>query len=342
MQPQSEILQPQADQRPIGVLLTNLGTPDAPTPKALRRYLSEFLWDPRVVDIPRFLWWVLLHGVILRTRPRRSARAYQKIWTEQGPPLLSISRRQRELLQAALTRCFVSPITVVLGMRYGQPSIVSAFERLHKARADRVLVLPLYPQYSSVTTASTFDAVAEVLRKWRWMPELHMITHYYDEAGYIQALVNSIRDTWDVHQPPEKLLFSYHGMPKRYQLEGDPYYDECLATTRLVAAALGLPEDRWQLAFQSRFGREEWLQPYADQILRQWGEAGVRSVHVICPGFSADGLETLGEIAVTNRDTFLEAGGQSYHSIPCLNDRADHIQMLAALVKRCFIYEGKP
>lgn len=321
-------------QSTTGVLVTNLGTPDAPTPAALRRYLREFLSDPRIVDLPRWLWRPILHGVILRIRPRRSAHAYRRVWTEQGSPLLAISRRQVQALQAALQTKFRGPVVVALGMRYGNPSIAAALEQLRAAHARRVLILPLYPQYSATTTASTFDALAAVFKTWRWMPELRMVNHYHDEPGYIQALADSIREAWRTRAPAERLLFSFHGIPKRHLLLGDPYHCECLKTARLVAERLELPEQRWQVAFQSRFGREEWLQPYANQTLRDWAKQGVKNVEVICPGFSADCLETLEEIAMENRDVFLGAGGQSYHYIPALNDRPDHIQMLADLVAR--------
>lgn len=315
----------------VGVLLTNLGTPDAPTPAALRRYLAEFLWDPRVVEAPRWLWRLALHGVILRIRPARSAHAYQKIWTEQGSPLLAISRRQAEAVKQALQARFNG--RVALGMRYGTPSIREALEQLRAADVRRILVFPLYPQYSASTTASTFDAVAQVLKTWRWLPELRMINHYHDDTGYISAVANSIRDAWRNRPPAERLMFSFHGLPKRYLLQGDPYHCECHKTARLIAEQLNLPEDRWQVAFQSRFGREEWLKPYADHTLQEWAKAGVKSVDVVCPGFSADCLETLEEVAMQNRNIFLNAGGECYHYIPALNDRPEHIKALVHLIE---------
>ncbi len=317
-----------------GILITNLGTPDAPTSAAVRRYLSEFLWDPRVVDMPRMLWWMILHGVILRIRPARSARSYQKVWTEQGSPLLAISKRQAEALQDVLKTKFSGPVVVALGMRYGNPSIPAALQQLQAANVRRLLVLPLYPQYSASTTASTFDAVADVLKTWRWLPELRLINHYHDEPAYIDILAHSIRAAWETRGASERLLFSFHGLPKRFLLLGDPYYCECHKTARLIAERLNLSDDRWQLTFQSRFGREEWLQPYTDHTLRSWAKAGVKSVDVVCPGFSADCLETLEEIAMENRDIFLKAGGQSYHYIPALNERPEHIHMLADLIEK--------
>ena len=317
-----------------GILLTNLGTPDAPTPKALRQYLGEFLWDPRVVEMNRALWWLVLHGIILRIRPGRSAHAYQKIWTESGSPLLVNSQRQAQSLQVALRNYFNSPVVVALGMRYGNPSIAAGLRKLRDHNARRILVLPLYPQYSATTTASTFDAVATELKTWRWLPELRMINHYHDDPGYIKALADSIRESWNERTPAERLLFSFHGIPKRYLLQGDPYHCECLKTARLVAESLQLPQDRWYVAFQSRFGREEWLKPYADHTLRQWAAQGVKSVDVVCPGFAADCLETLEEVAMVNRDIFLQAGGKNYHYIAALNDRDAHIEALCELLKK--------
>ena len=317
-----------------GILLTNLGTPDAATPAAVRRYLSEFLFDPRIVEAPRWLWWLALHGVILRIRPRPVARAYQKVWTEQGSPLLSISKKQQVLLEQAIAPHFKSRVKVELAMRYGTPSISSALRNLKQANAQRILILPLYPQYSATTTASTFDAVADELKSWRWIPELRMIQHYHDHDFYINALVNTISAHRQQHGDAEKLLFSFHGLPQRYLDQGDPYFCECHKTARLVAEKLALNENQWALAFQSRFGREEWLKPYADKTLIKWAEEGIKSVQVCCPGFSADCLETLEEIKVENRDYFLNAGGERFEYIPALNDSADHIGMMGQLVKQ--------
>ncbi len=318
----------------LGVLLSNLGTPDAPTADALRRYLAEFLWDPRVVDLPRPLWWLILHGVILRIRPRRSARAYERVWTEAGSPLLAISERQTAALREVLNKRLAGRVVVELGMRYGNPSLESALDRLHDAGARRLLLLPLYPQYSAVTTASTFDAVAASLRRRRWIPELRMVAGYHTEPGYIGALAASIRDAWKERPAAEKLVFSFHGVPRRHLIAGDPYHCFCHATARLVAAELGLAEERWITVFQSRFGREEWLRPYADQSLQAWAKGGLKTVDIVCPGFSADCLETLEEMAETNRDLFLESGGQDLRYIAALNDRADHVEFLAHLVER--------
>lgn len=317
-----------------GILLNNLGTPDAPTPAALRRYLREFLSDPRVVEMPRWLWWPLLNGIVLPLRPRSSARKYQRVWTDEGSPLLVTAKRQTKALQTELQHIFNGPVIVALGMRYGNPSIESALNQLREANARRVLILPLYPQYSAATSASTFDAVADVLKTWRWIPELRVISHYHDDPGYIDAVAMSIREHWEIRGRSDRLLFSFHGMPKRSHLAGDPYFCECHATARLVAQELQLADEQWEIAFQSRFGRQEWLKPYCDQTLRNWAKGGLKSVDVVCPGFSADCLETLEELDIENRHIFLGSGGQRYHYIPALNDRPAHIRALANLVSK--------
>lgn len=318
----------------LGILITNLGTPDAPTTPALRRYLREFLWDPRIVDLPRVLWWCILQ-VILLIRPAKSAQAYQKIWDDKtGSPLLAIARRQSDALRKALKDRFNVPVVVELGMRYGNPSIASALEKLRQANVQRVLVLPLYPQYSSSTTASTFDAIAAAVKSWRWVPEFRFVNQYHDDANYIAALANSIEEAWSQHDKPGKLLFSFHGTPKRFLTTGDPYYCQCQKTARLVAEKLQLRQDEWQVVFQSIFGREEWLKPYTIETLRELGKAGMGAVDVICPGFSADCLETLEEIEEENRHAYIEAGGKQYHYIPALNDRADHIHALLEIIQQ--------
>ena len=315
-----------------GILITNLGSPDAPTPAALRRYLAEFLRDRRIVDLPRVLWWPVLHGIILRTRPARSARLYQAIWTDEGAPLLAITRRQRDALSAALRARTELDVPVAFGMRYGNPSIASALRELDAAGVQRLIVLPLYPQNSCSTTGSTFDALADAMRQRRFVPDLHFIGDYHDHPGYIAALVASIREVWAEQPPAERLLFSFHGTPERFRSEGDVYYEQCLHTAGQVATQLQLAPDRWQVVFQSRFGREEWLKPYADETLAALPSEGIASVDVICPGFSADCLETLEEMAETNRKLFLNAGGKAYRYIPALNDREDHIAFLADIV----------
>ena len=317
-----------------GVLLTNLGTPDAPTKQALVRYLGEFLWDPRVIEQSRLIWWPALHGVILRIRPRKAARAYAKVWTDEGSPLLAISKRQARALQQVLDARDGGRFKVVLAMRYGSPSIRDGLEALKRANAGRLLVLPLYPQYSATTTASTVDAVSDVLKRWRVIPELRTVNGYWQEPGYIDALAESIRRHWSAHGQGDKLLFSFHGLPKRYVEAGDPYQAQCQCTANLVASALQLRAEQWQVSFQSRFGPEQWLQPYTDETLKAWGEHGLKSVDVLSPGFSADCLETLEEIDQENREVFQSAGGGAYRYIAALNDDPAHIAFLGDLVTK--------
>ena len=318
----------------LGVLLLTLGTPDAPTVPAVRRYLAEFLNDPRIVELPRALWWPILHGLILRLRPRRSAASYQALWTEEGSPLLVIAQRQAESLQQRLDALLPGPVRVELGMRYGNPSVASALAKISEAKARRLLVLPLYPQYSATTTASCFDAVSAELSRWRRLPETRFVNQYHDHPGYIAALTESVRAYWAERGEPDRLLFSFHGIPREFFLGGDPYSCQCHETSRLTAEALGLQAQQWQIAFQSRVGPKEWLQPYTDEVIEGWGREGTRKIHVICPGFSADCLETLEEIAVMNRDRFLAAGGKEFGYIPALNDGTAHLDMLADLVLR--------
>ncbi|MBT8137082.1 MAG: ferrochelatase [Gammaproteobacteria bacterium] len=311
-----------------GVLLNNLGTPVAPTTAAVRRYLAEFLWDPRVVEVPRPLWWLVLHGIILRTRPARSAAAYRKVWSDAGSPLLVNTLKQRDALQKLLP----ADVNVVVGMRYGQPSIASALAKLEELNCSRLLVLPLYPQYSATTTASTFDELAAQLQRMRKIPALHFVDSYHDNPAYINALANSIREHWDTRGRQVRLLFSYHGIPQRYRLAGDPYPCFCHKTTRLVVEQLGLADDEWGIAFQSRLGREEWLRPYTDEVLEQWAQSGTSDVDVVCPGFAADCLETLEEVGIQYRNLFVDKGGNTLSYIPALNYRDDHMRCLHDIV----------
>ncbi len=317
-----------------GVLLTNLGSPDAPTYIAVRRYLKEFLSDPRVVEMSRPLWWLILNLVILNIRPRKSAALYRRIWTKVGSPLILNAEEQMEKLHLALERRYPGRINVALGMRYGNPSLESALEGLHNSGVKKLFVLPLYPQYSATTTASTFDAVSHVLKTWRWLPEIHFITHYHDDEGYIQALADSVKAHWQQHGRPEQLILSFHGLPERCLAAGDPYYCECHATSRLLAEALKLKDGEWQTTFQSRVGREKWLKPYTDETLRALPAKGIKKIDIICPGFSADCLETLEEIAMTNREEFMNAGGKEYRYIPALNASDAHIEMMTNLIHR--------
>lgn len=318
----------------IGVLVSNLGTPDAPEPAALRRYLREFLWDPRVIEMSRPLWWLILHLAVLPTRPARSAALYRNVWTEEGSPLLFISRRQTEGLAEILAREVAAPVRVELGMRYGNPSIPKAMAKLAAEGCRKLLVLPLYPQYFAATTGTTFDAVAQVLAGWRFVPDVRFVGGYADEPGYIAALADSIRERWQAEGEPGHLLFSFHGIPERYFRNGDPYHCLCHQTARLVAECLGLPRERYTVAFQSRFGREEWLKPYTDKTVAALARSGVKRLDIINAGFSADCLETIDEIDRENREIFLHHGGEAFRYIAALNDRPDHLRLLADLVKR--------
>lgn len=308
-----------------GILLANLGTPSAPTHKAVRKYLAEFLWDPRVVEIPRPLWWFILHGIVLRVRPKKSAKLYQQIWTAEGSPLLVYSQR----LVMALQKQLQDKAVVVLGMRYGEPSIENALNQLHEQRVDRIIVLPLYPQYSATTTASIFDAVAAAFKKWRYLPKLDFVQQYFNQPDYIQAITDSICQQYN---PEHHLIFSFHGLPQRCVELGDPYQQQCQKTAELIAANLQLSKANYSVVFQSRFGAAEWLKPYCDVTLRELPKQGTKRVSVVCPGFVVDCLETLEEIAQQNREIFLQAGGEEFAYIPALNDSVAQVDILKKLI----------
>lgn len=317
----------------IGVLLVNLGTPKDCDTQSVKAYLKQFLSDPRVVEAPRLLWSLFLNIILLNTRPKRSAKAYQKVWTDNGSPLLHISKLQAQGLQQALNSEQNSLFHVELAMTYGEPDIPSAIKKLQEINAAKVLVFPLYPQYSATTTAATFDAIVNELKCWRLLPELRFINHYHDHAEYITTLAASIKRYWQNHPPAEKLILSFHGLPQEYHEKGDPYFCECQKTGRLLAEALRLNKDQWKLTFQSRLGPKQWLTPYTDKTLEDLAKnQNVKSVQVVCPGFSADCLETLEEVAMENRDIFLENGGEQYEYIECLNDSSPHIQMMKNLI----------
>jgi ferrochelatase len=320
----------QAKPATTGVLLVNLGTPDAPTASALRRYLAEFLADTRVIEIPKFIWMLVLHGIILRVRPKKSAAKYQTIWTPEGSPLLAISKRQTAAIQTQLG----NSVTVKLGMRYGNPSITKALREFQTEGVRKVIVLPLYPQYAAATTGSTFDAITRELQQWRFVPELHFINSYCDQPLFIDALAASIQEDFDQHGKPQKLLLSYHGMPQRNLDLGDPYYCLCQKTTRLVAEKLGLQQHEYITTFQSRFGYAEWLQPYTDTTLEELAKSGIKNIAIVSPAFSADCLETLEELAVENREIFEEHGGKQYRYIAALNDRQDHVTALTTIIRK--------
>lgn len=324
---------PERTEPPTGVLFINLGTPDEPTPAAIRRYLAEFLSDPRVIEIPQPLWQVILRLFILPRRPRDLAPRYKEIWWEEGSPLLVASRWQAEGVQQELARRGIT-IRAELGMRYGNPSIASAMDALRDAGCERVLVVPLYPQYAASTTATAVDKVHQYTRRRRNQPEMRFVKRYPADAGYIAALAESVRTHWAEHGKPERLLLSFHGIPRVTVERGDPYHRDCMDTVQALKRALGEDGDRVHHAFQSRFGAQEWLQPYTEPTLREWARSGVQSVHVMCPGFLADCLETLEEIQMQCRDAFLEEGGESFGYIPCLNGNPTWVRALADIVQR--------
>ena len=317
-----------------GVIITNLGTPDAPEASDLRRYLREFLSDPRVVEVPRLIWWFILNLIIVPLRSPSSAKTYKTVWTDDGSPLLDITKRQAEALKTKIDQIHgEGKIEVAYAMRYGNPSIKSAIDAFTEKNVRNMVVLPLYPQYCAATNGSTFDVFAKELSEFRWVPELKFISGYHLEPSYISAMANSISDYIDSKGMPDLLLFSYHGIPRKYLDRGDPYYCFCVQTTRLIQKKLDLSDDQIKTTFQSRFGREEWLKPYTDKVLKSLPEQNIKNVAVVCPGFSADCLETLEEIQVENMEYFMEAGGEKYDYIPCLNDCEDHIDMMYDLIK---------
>jgi len=319
----------------LGVLMVNLGTPAAPETGAVRRYLAEFLSDPRIIELPRWLWNILLHGIILRIRPSRSAKAYREVWSEEtGSPLLSISRQQEKALRSEMNSRFGNHVHVVLGMRYGEPSIDSAISDLEAANVRRLVVLPMYPQYSGTTTASVFDAVTSRLQRTRWIPELRFINQFCDQKAFVTALANSVQESWAEHGRGDLLVTSYHGIPKRYLTNGDPYHCLCHKTSRLLAEELHIAPEKIRVVFQSRVGREEWLRPYCDETMKNLPGEGIKNIDVLCPAFSADCLETIEEISGENREYFEEHGGERFQYIPCLNDRPDHIRFLGDLIER--------
>ena len=310
-----------------GVLLANLGTPEAPQRKPVARFLREFLSDPRVVDLPRYLWLPLLNLVIIPLRAGRSAAAYREIWTEEGSPLMIYTQKLASRLAGIMPR-----EKVEIGMRYGDPSIFSGLERLMREGVENLTIIPLYPQFSHTTTSSIYDAVDLALDELGWKPEQVRISDYFDNRAWVVAIADSIREFQHHHGKPEKLLFSLHGIPQRYVAEGDPYQEHCEQSVRAVVAELGLESDEWVLAYQSRVGREPWLQPYTDETLKALAGDGVRHVQVLCPGFAVDCLETLEEIAMQNREFFEEAGGEKLEYIPALNDTEAHARVMQDLL----------
>lgn len=315
------------------MLLVNLGTPEAPTPAAVRKFLKEFLSDRRVVEIPRFLWWPILHGLILPARSRASAARYASIWSKDGSPLRVHTERQANLLSGYWGDMKGEPAVFEYAMRYGRPGIREALGRLHDAGAKRILVLPLYPQFASSTTASVADELDRFTRATRKPPALRLVGQFHSHPAYVGALASLVRDHWEIEGRCEKLVLSFHGIPRRSVDRGDPYADQCGVTARLLARALDLRDDEWQMTFQSRFGRAEWLRPYTAEVLRDMGRAGVVRADVLCPGFVSDCLETLEEIGIDAKGRFLGGGGKIFHALPCLNERNDWIKALCAIVR---------
>jgi len=315
-----------------GVLLANTGTPDAPTPGALWRYLRQFLSDRRIIELPRPLWLPILYGIILNVRPRRSARLYRRVWTPEGSPLLVIMQRLASELCRRLAGQEQGQFFIEPGMRYGNPSIASALRKLQAEGVDQIVVLPLFPQYSGATTGSMFDAVFAELATWRRVPGLTLISQYHTHPAYLQALQSQVGRVWETTGVPARLLFSFHGIPESYARQGDPYPQQCRETAGLLAQGLGLDESQWLVSFQSRFGPQEWLQPYTDRVLDQWGREKLDGLQVLCPGFAVDCLETVDEIGHEGCKTFQQAGGGSFEYLPALNDSPEHVETLAQVI----------
>ena len=317
-----------------GILLVNTGTPAAPEARAVRKYLAKFLSDPRVVELPRLLWLPILYGLILPLRPAQSARKYRKIWTAYGSPLLDLSERLRAELTTTLAQNMLAPLSIELGMLYSEPSVKQALGRLRESGAQRILVLPMFPQYCGATTGAVYDQVNAELRSWRWLPELRFVAEYHDDPGYIDALRASVTQHWETNGKSKHLLMSFHGIPERSFHQGDPYFCKCQKTARLLADELMLRDSEWSVSFQSRFGPSGWLRPYTSGVLAEMPGRAIREVTVVCPGFAVDCLETLEEIDMENRDIFMRAGGRQYQYVPALNVRSEHARFLSELIAR--------
>ena len=315
-----------------GVLLINLGTPDAPTAQALHPYLKEFLSNPRVIEVPKLIWWPILHGLILPFRPKKSAEKYAKIWMPEGSPLKVHTERQTKLLREELQTRLQNPPIVEYAMNIGKPSVATVMTRMQEQGCERILIIPLFPQYAASSTAAAMDNVFAVLKHVRNQPSIRTVKQYHDHPGYIAALAQNVRDYWNVHGRPDKLIISFHGTPRASLDKGDPYHCVCQKTGRLLAEALALNKNQYAVCFQSRFGKAKWLTPYTATTLAQLGKEQMQRVDVVCPGFVSDCLETLEEIAMEGKDTFLQAGGKEFHYIPCLNERGDWIQALADII----------
>ncbi|MGZ5051121.1 MAG: ferrochelatase [Methylobacter sp.] len=314
-----------------GVLLANLGSPAAPTTPAVRRFLKQFLWDPRVVNLPRPLWWMILHFFVLPFRPRKSAQAYRKIWREEGSPLIYFTA---ELTGRIADRLQHQGVLAEHVMRYGEPSIAKQLKAFKTAGVDNLIILPLYPQFSSTTTASIYDDLVKELSQWKHLPTIHFISDYHQHSHYIEAVADSIEQSWQQHGRNELLLMSFHGLPEKLTQWGDPYFHQCHKTAALIAQKLGLTKDQWMIVFQSRFGKAQWLKPYCVDTLKELPERGIKTVDIVCPGFAVDCLETLEEIAMENKAVFIEAGGKEYRYIPALNDSESHVDAIVNLLEQ--------
>jgi protoporphyrin/coproporphyrin ferrochelatase len=313
----------------IGIILANLGSPTAPTTKAVRRFLKDFLGDPRVVNLPRPLWWLILNFFVLPFRPKRSAKAYRKVWHEKGSPLTYLTRQLSEKVAEQLKP---KGITVNYAMRYGEPSIATQLKAFKKEGITDVIVLPLYPQYSSTTTASIYDDLTKELKQWRHLPSFQFISDYHQDSHYIAAVAASIEQAWLEQAKNELLVMSFHGLPEQLTVWGDPYFHQCHKTAALIAEKLGLTEKQWMIVFQSRFGKAQWLKPYCVDTLQALPTQGIKTIDIVCPGFAVDCLETLEEIAMENKSIFMEAGGSEYRYIACLNDSQAHVDALINLL----------
>ncbi len=322
----------QADSKSFGVILANLGTPDAPDTSSVRRFLRQFLSDPRVVEFPRLPWWLILNGIILVIRPSKSAQAYREIWSPEGSPLMVNARSQVEKLNAFLMQNNITNAEVRCAMRYGEPSMMRVMEEFGSLGIDRIVIIPMYPQHSGSTVGSVFDDLGASMSKLRRVPSVRFVNGYADNDDYIAALAESVNAHWLRHERADKLVMSFHGLPQAFCDQGDPYYRQCMVTADLLATRLGLAQDEWTVCFQSRVGRQPWLQPYADDVLSSLPGEGVKSIEMMCPGFSVDCLETLEEVNMGYRELFLESGGESFHYIPCLNDQPRHIEMMAGMI----------
>ena len=320
------------DERKIGILLVNLGTPDAPTTSAVRKYLAEFLADPRIVEIPRVIWWIILNLIILNIRPKKSRDLYKKIWSEDGSPLLVISKKIIYKLRLSKNISSNKNLSIDLAMRYGNPSIKKALENFKENNINKLAIIPMFPQYSAATTASIFDKISSEIKMWRNLPDIRFLSTYHDNSSYIEACANRIRNFWGKGKRSKKLVFSFHGLPQVNLHKGDPYHCYCQKTARMIANELKLDKEDYIVTFQSRFGKQIWLQPYTDEVLTNLAKDGIDSVDIFCPGFLCDCLETLEEINMQSRENYISCGGRTFNYIPALNDSDENIRSMEKLI----------